>query len=70
MLRRNLLIGHAVAQADSRRLKSCGICGEQSGTGAGFLPVLRFLLPLLSSGAGTIGSTVADVPSVLGLIPP
>jgi hypothetical protein len=28
------------------RLWSCGICGGQSGTGAGFLRVLRFPLPI------------------------
>jgi hypothetical protein len=50
--------GRAIAQTVSRRLptaavrvrsqvKSCGICGGQSGTGAGFLRVLRF--PLASS---------------------
>jgi hypothetical protein len=51
----------AVAQAVSRRLlatataqirpliKSCGICGGQSGTGAGILGVLRFLLPIIHS---------------------
>jgi hypothetical protein len=48
----------AIAQADSRRLstsaararvqvKSCGICGGQSDTVAGFLRVLRFPLPIL-----------------------
>jgi hypothetical protein len=48
----------AVAQAVSRRLpntaapiraqvRSCGICGEQGGTGAGFLRILRFPLPIL-----------------------
>jgi hypothetical protein len=47
----------AIAQAVSRRLpnaaarvraqvRSCEICGGQSGTGAGFLQVLRFLLPI------------------------
>jgi hypothetical protein len=46
----------AIAQAVSRWLPtaaarvrvrdwSCGICGGQSGAGAGFLPVLRFPLP-------------------------
>jgi hypothetical protein len=52
--------GRAIAQAVSRRLptaaarvrfqvRSCGICDEQSGTGAGFLRVLRFPLPILIS---------------------
>jgi hypothetical protein len=27
-------------------VKSCGICGGESGTGAGLLGVLRFLLPI------------------------
>jgi hypothetical protein len=49
--------GHVIAQPVSRRLptaaaqvraqvKSCGICGRQSGTGAGFLLVLRFPLSI------------------------
>jgi hypothetical protein len=29
------------------QVRSCRICGEQSGTGAGFLRVLRFPLPIL-----------------------
>jgi hypothetical protein len=29
------------------QVRSCGICGGQSGTGAGFLRILRFPLPLL-----------------------
>jgi hypothetical protein len=49
--------GHAVAQAVSRWLltavawvrvrAACGVCGGQSGTGAGFLRVLRFPLPII-----------------------
>jgi hypothetical protein len=49
--------GRTIAQAVSRRLPtaaarvrarvwSCGICGGQSGAGAGFLRVLRFPLPI------------------------
>jgi hypothetical protein len=79
--------GRAIAQAVSRQLltaaarirsqvKSCGICGGQSGNAAGFLRVLRFHLSILipttashlSSGSGTKGQIVADVPS--GLTPP
>jgi hypothetical protein len=50
--------GHAIAQAFSGQLpttvalvlsqvRSCGICGGQSGTEAGFLQVLWFPLPTL-----------------------
>jgi hypothetical protein len=50
--------GRALAQAVSRRLptaaarvraqfRSCGICGGQNDTGAGFLRVLRFPLSVL-----------------------
>jgi hypothetical protein len=50
--------GRAIAQTVSRRLptaaarvraqvKSCGTCCEQNGTGAGFLRVLQFPLPIL-----------------------
>jgi hypothetical protein len=52
-------IGRAVAQAISRWLPTaaarvrvraaCGVCGGQSGTGAGFLRVLRFPLPIIPS---------------------
>jgi hypothetical protein len=49
--------GRAVAQAVSHWLPAavarvrvraaCGVCGEQSGTGAGFLRVLRFPLTII-----------------------
>jgi hypothetical protein len=51
------------------RVSSCGICGGHSGTGADFLRVRLFPLPIIpssaqhSSGAGTIGQMVAKVPS-------
>jgi hypothetical protein len=62
-------------------VRSFGIYGGQSGTGAGFLRAFRFPLPILipptshirphlSSGAGTIGQLVADVPSELCPTPP
>jgi hypothetical protein len=61
------------------QIRSCGIYSGQRGTGGGFLRVLRFPLPILipptaphsssSSGAGTIGQLVADVPSGLSLTP-
>jgi hypothetical protein len=79
--------GRGIVQAVSRRLstaaarvrahiRSLGICGGQSGTGAGFFRVLWFPLPILipptslSSGAGTINQLVADVPSGFSLTPP
>jgi hypothetical protein len=44
------------------QVKSCGVYGGQSGTGAGFLRVLGFFLPIVphlsSSGAGKIGQPV------------
>jgi hypothetical protein len=78
-----LWLRRAIAQAVSRwlptaaarvraRVWSSGICGGQSGAGAGFLRVLRFPLPIFipptspssySPVAGTIGHSVADVPS-------
>jgi hypothetical protein len=58
-------------------VRSCGICGGQSDTGAVFLQVLQFPLPICippiapqsssSSGSGTIGQTVAALPNGLGL---
>jgi hypothetical protein len=50
--------GRAIGKAASRRLptaasrvqyqvRSCGICGGLSGSGAGFLRILRFPLPIL-----------------------
>jgi hypothetical protein len=85
--------GRAISQAASCQLptmsaqvraqvKSCGVCGGQSGTGAGFLRVRRFPVQFsfrrlfhihhyhLSSGVGTMGQLVDDVPSVLSLNPP
>jgi hypothetical protein len=83
--------GGAIARAISRRLpttaawvqvqiRSCGICGEQSGTGAGFLRVLRFPLPIPSSPIAPQSPSaiirgwlnrpiVAAVPSGLSLTP-
>jgi hypothetical protein len=54
----SVIHGHAIAQAISHwlptaaaqvrsQVRSCKICGGQSGTGAGFLRVLRFPLPIL-----------------------
>jgi hypothetical protein len=67
------IFGSATASAVSRGLPTAAvwICGGQSDTGTGILRVLRFPLPILilptaphssSSGAGTIGQSVADVP--------
>jgi hypothetical protein len=62
------------------QITSCVICGGQSDTGAGFLQYFGFPCQFsfyrllhsleLSSGAGTIGQFVADVPSGLSLTPP
>jgi hypothetical protein len=72
-LRFRQVVGRAIPQALSRwlptsvarvpsRVWSSGICGGQSGAGAGLFRVLLFPLPIfihnqphLSSGAGTIG---------------
>jgi hypothetical protein len=57
--RLNQITGRAVAQAVSRWLPTaaarvrvraaCGVCGGQSGIGAGFLRVLRFPPPIITS---------------------
>jgi hypothetical protein len=81
--------GRAVAQAVSRWLSTaavrvrvraaCRVCGGQSATGAGFLRVLQFPLPIIippispssqSPGAGIIGLLVAAVPSGPNWTPP
>jgi hypothetical protein len=83
--------GRGIAQAATGRLptaaarvraqvRSCGICGRQSGTGQVFSKYFGFpcqfsfnlLLHIhhLSSGAGTIGQLVTDEPSGLSLTPP
>jgi hypothetical protein len=57
------------------QVRSFAICGGRSGIGAGLFRVLRFPLPFLipptaphsSSGAGTIGQLVADLPSAPSL---
>jgi hypothetical protein len=37
------------AAARVRVRAACGVCGGQNGTGAGFLRVLRFPLPIIPS---------------------
>jgi hypothetical protein len=79
--------GRAIAQAFSCWLpnavalvRSCGICGGHSGTGAGFLRVLRlpwpiFIAPIAPQSPSSIiwgwynRTIVAAVPSGLGLTP-
>jgi hypothetical protein len=81
----NFCVGCAVAQAVSHwfptsaprvRVRTpCGVCGGQRSTGAGFLRVLRFPLPIIppispSPWAGTIGLLVVAVPSGPWIPPP
>jgi hypothetical protein len=85
----NQVKGRAIAQAvrywlptAAARVRvraACGVCSGQSGTGAGFLRVLRFPLPIIippispsskSPGAGTIGLLVTAVPSGSNWTPP
>jgi hypothetical protein len=89
--RQRIQFGRAIAQAVSHwlptvaarvraRVRSCGIYGGQSGTGAGFLQVVRFPLPILippvvpQSPSSVIWGwynrpVVAAVPSGLSLTP-
>jgi hypothetical protein len=64
-------MGRAIHREDSRRLsnaagrvraqvRSCGICGGQSGIGAGFLRVLRFPLPILIPPTAPHSSTIIE----------
>jgi hypothetical protein len=52
---RPLVAGLPTAAA---HIRSCGICGEQSGTGASFLWVLRFPLPLIPLSAPHSSSSI------------
>jgi hypothetical protein len=83
--------GRAITHAVSRchhtavawvrsQVMSCGICGGRNGTGAGFLRVLRFPLPVLippnvpysssyTSVPGTTSQLAADVPNGRSLTP-
>jgi hypothetical protein len=78
-LRRLVAASHRGGLGSTPGYVMCDLCG-QNGTGAGFLRVFRFRLQFsfhrllnihhLSSGAGTIGQLVTDVPSGLSLTPP
>jgi hypothetical protein len=65
------LVSNAAARVRSQ-VKSCGICGVQSGTGVGFHRLRRFPLPILVPEMSTMhvsswtvakGQLVTDVPS-------
>jgi hypothetical protein len=43
------------------QVRSCGICGGQGGTGAGFLQVLQFPLPILIPSASNTSSSLIQV---------
>ena len=76
--RRGLVIAQAVSRWLRARLRPCGILGSESGTGACFLRVLRFPLPMFipaiapqspEAGMSTVGQLIVAVPSGLSLIP-
>jgi hypothetical protein len=62
----NRPVGAAALKAPQYKLKKCGICGRQSGTGSRF-SVCH--IHHLTSGAGTISQLVAEVPIGLILTP-
>jgi hypothetical protein len=77
---RSLTTAHEVSRrfpTAAFRVRACGICGGQSGIGAGFLRVFRLPLPILillhthpSFGAGRICQILADIPRGLSPTPP
>jgi hypothetical protein len=77
-LLKQLVAGFPPRRPGSRPGRAREVCGGQSGTGVGFLRVLRFPLPIIipptsslqSSGAGTMGLLVAVVPSGPNWTPP
>jgi hypothetical protein len=75
-------VSHRLPRAAARvrsYVRSCGVCGGQSGAGAGFLRVFRFPLPILIPPTAPHSSSitrgwysrpvVAAVPSGLSLTP-